>query len=268
MSKNNIYDDNYRKNFLKKADFKALNDYLKNLEKLAHKKGGRYLDMYNKDLEFLVVMNDKIYQDNEENHTNLLFGGSSVLYTMTEQGICDTEGYLNKIHNITQNLTSINKFNELESIKKILINETTSPLNVPNNDWINAIQRFMDILFSYNKLFTADEHEPFKILYLKEITKLIVDNKKFVKEALVYFDKLIKTDKHKISKELITKISELRNKKNNITKDEYTIEKENLIQNAIKKFNYEITYPSQFLEKIMSSYKNKNLSNNQTSLNY
>lgn len=252
---NNIYDDNYRKNFLKNADFKSLNDYLKNLEKLAHKKGNRYLDMYNKDLEFLVHMNDKLYPDNDENQQELLLGASSILCTLTEHAICDTEGYLKKIHNITQNTTNINKFKELESIKQTLINETTSPLNTVNNNWITSIHKFIDILFSYTKLFSPDEHESFKVIYLKDITKLIVDNKKFIKEALVYFDKIIKSNKQQISKDLITKLSELRNKKNTMPKNQYKTEKEIIITNAITKYNHEIAYTSQFLEKIMSAYK-------------
>ena len=51
--KNKLFDDNYRENFLRTADPLTLNDYLKNMEKLA-RKGGKYLEMYNKDLYYLI----------------------------------------------------------------------------------------------------------------------------------------------------------------------------------------------------------------------
>lgn len=34
---NNIFNDEYRRNFLKNADYKSLNDYLKNMDKLSKK---------------------------------------------------------------------------------------------------------------------------------------------------------------------------------------------------------------------------------------
>lgn len=108
-TQNNIFNKEFRINFLKKADSNTLNDYLKNLEKLS-KKGGKYLEIYNDDLFFLNEMID--------NSTDDIFNsGGGVFQMMTNQKtkpqknnndnveyseVQNTETRVNKINHIIQ----------------------------------------------------------------------------------------------------------------------------------------------------------------------
>lgn len=271
MSNNNdIFNDEYRKNFIKKANYKSLNDYLKNMEKLS-KKGGIYLEMYNKDLEFMLIQNDT-YQ-NGGNIFNLLTGSKSNPNNklMSEQPVCDTEGYIGRINSITKNSycslvtqqtnncnnRCSNRFNEFESIKQALNNNISCKSN--NKDWVRAIHKFVDIMLCCGNLFSKDEYEPLRTIYFKDLTKIITHNPKFLKETFSYLGKILQNERGKLSEEFMKKYLELRNKKNTFTSQQYKEEKEKLIKYYIEVLGpngFQTVYMSKFVEKIINSYKN------------
>ena len=243
---NNIFNDEYRKIFIKNADGISLNEYLKNIERLS-KKGGQYLEIYNKDLDFILTLNDTMFQDGgnimslvtkkkddiddkDDNEKNV---------TMTEQ-VCDTEGYIKRIDNIVNK--NPQKKQELLMIKQKLLANTTN-----NNSQI--IKRFVDIVKTCDNSLTQDEFNT-----IKQIIKIIVTNKSYIKEAYGYMGKAL--DKSKISEEFIKKISELRNKKNTLAITQYNKEKNDLFMNYVKKFGFNIIYTSKLVEKIIYAFKN------------
>lgn len=272
MSNNNIYNENYRKNFLKNADFKSLNSYLNNMEKLSKKKGGEYLEMYNKDIEFLLALNDK--QQDEANLFNMLGGNNKIEYnnnyTLTEYTVCNTEGYINKLNNITQNASKYlgvmmteadpgtkNILNELENIKNTLIEETFYEKS--DKKWMDAIKRYINILINANNYFSEDEHDIIRSTYFKEIPKFIISNRKFVKESFLYLTKIINNNPSKISKDYVKEFAELRAQKGNLSKEEYIQKKEDMIEKFIKKGGFGLTITSKFVERLIESYKKQQM---------
>jgi len=267
---NNIFNDEYRRNFLKNADYKSLNDYLKNMDKLS-KKGGNYFDMYTKDLEYIITLNDTQFQDGG-NVLNMLMGKKTDTNKniMSEQPVCDTEGYIGRINNITKNsycslVTQqtnncnnkwTNRFNELELIKHALTNNVSC--KTTNTDWIKSIRKFIDIILCCGSSFSKDEYEPLRTIYFKHITKIITHNPKFLKEAYSYLGRLLQNEKDKISEEFMKKYSELRNKKQTMSGQQYKTEKEKLIKYYIENLginSFQTVLTSKFVEKVIHAYK-------------
>lgn len=266
MENNNIYNESYRRNFLKNADFRSLNSYLMNMEKLSKKKGGKYLEMYNKDLDFLLQLGDK--EQNKSNLFNFIGGGDLNKYsnfTLTET-VCNTEGYLVKLNNITKNafptldiMMSETDHNtkatleELESIKNTLIDETFDP--TPEKKWLSAIKRYINIIINAENYFSEEEYYVISTTYFREIPKLITANKNFIKESFLYLNKIINNNPTKISKNFVKAFAELRENKNNMSKEDFDKKKEDLIINFIEKGGFGLTMTSKFVEKLIDSYK-------------
>jgi len=101
-----LFDDNIRRKMISTMDFKTLNEYLKNMDRMAKRKGGKYLEIYNKDLEYTMTLTDTEYQDGgnlfslsgiqNNNITNNDSSDEEKQTTMTEQ-VCDTEAYVQRI---------------------------------------------------------------------------------------------------------------------------------------------------------------------------
>jgi len=275
MGDNKIFDDDFRKNWLKTTDYKSLNEYLKNMEKLSIKKGGKFLDMYNKDIDFLLYVNDKQYQDG--GNIMQLFGldnktkNKSNDKQIQASEVCNTEAYINKITNITQGSycpiitqktnncdnTCTNRFNELSLIKQTLLDDTSCKKK--NNDWQKAVNKFIDLLMCCGNLFSQDQYEPLRNIYFKELSKIITNNPKFLKEAFSYLSKIIPNEKNKISNEFMKQYAELRNSKNKLTQSQYIDTKEKLIANSITKLGpngFQTVYISKFVEKVINAYNN------------
>lgn len=271
MSNNNmIFDDNYRRTFIKNADHKSLNSYLKNMEKLSMK-GGKFKEIYDKDLEYILDLNDKYYQDGGD-----LLGLLTEKHTqdnrqMTEQPVCDTEGYLKRINNLTQNtycsLTTqqtklcdnrcVARLQELEMIKKVLYSDKDCIQT--NNEWKTAIRKFIDIVLCCGETFAKPENETFRFIYFRDLSKLITSNKKFLQEAFYYLGRVLQNERNKVSDEFMRKYSEMRLKKQTMTKDQYNIMKQNLMREYIIKLDpkgFEMVYTSKLVEKVLNSYKN------------
>jgi hypothetical protein len=272
MSNNNIFNDSYRKNFIKNADYKSLNDYLKNMDKLS-KKGGRYVDMYNKDLEFILTLNDTQYQNggNIFNLFTVTKSDGSKRILSEQQPVCDTEGYVNRITNITKNSycslvtqqtnncdnTCVNRFNELDIIKKVLDDNISCKTNT--FDWVKAVHKFIDIVLCCGDLFSKDEYEPFRTIYFKELSKIITHNENFLKESFGYLTKILQNERGKLSDEFMKKYSDLRLKKQTLTKIQYKSDKDKLIKEYIVKLGpngFQTIYSSKMVEKIVNAYKN------------
>lgn len=242
----NIFDDNYRRNFLSKADFKSLNDYLKNMDRLSKKKGGKYLELYNKDLEFIMSLNDDVFQDGGDiisifgkkpNNTDDDEDDEKEI-TMTEQ-VCDTEAYVTRINNIVSKAP--NKETELSMIKDKIQNN----INIKQH-----IQRFIDIIKTIDNSITQNDFN-----LIKQITKLVSSNKLCLKEVFEYMGKAL--DKNLVPQEFIPKISELRSKKNTMTKAQYNNVKDTLIKTYVKKIGFRAVCIGKLVEKIIYVYKNK-----------
>lgn len=269
MSNNNIFNDEYRRNFLKGADYKLLNEYLKNMDRLS-KKGGQYLDMYNKDIEFMLTLND-MQPQNGGGIFSLLMKQEPSKNLMSEQQVCNTEAYIGKINNITKNSycslttqqtnncnnTCESRFEELNLIKQALTNDASCKSY--NKDWMVAIRKFVDIMLCCGTLFSKDEYEPLRTIYFKDLTKIITRNPKFLKETYVYLGKLLQNERAKLSEEFMKKYSELRKKKQTLSNQQYKDEKEKLIKSYIENLGptgFQTVYASKFVEKVINSYKN------------
>ena len=271
--KNNIFNDDYRKNFLKMSDVKSLNEYLKNMEKLS-KKGGKYLEMYDKDIDYLLGITDT--QNQNGGNIMKLFGmGNKDKNTASEKQVsevCNTEGYVNKITNITQNSfcsivtqktqncdnTCVKRFDELNIIKQTLSDDMAC--KGKNNDWIKAISKFIDLLMCCGNLYSQDSYEPLRTIYFKDLSKIIVNNPKFLKEAFSYLNKILQNERGKLSNEFMKSYAELRNSKSSLTQSQYIAAKEQLIANFITKLGpsgFQTVYISKFVEKVIYAYKNK-----------
>ena len=241
---NNIFDDNYRKKFIDTADYKSLNDYLKYMERLS-KKGGKYLEIYNKDMDYLLNMNDTNQTGNNILNVFMCSGSNNsniIDNTMSEQP-CDTEGYVNKINNIWSN-----KFNELKSIKQNLGNI--------NTNFSKYIKRFIDITLSINDQFDQSDYYQLSI-HLSELIKITTHDDKYLREAFMYLGKALNNNKDKLSDEFMKKCAELRSKKQIIGKTQYKLTKEKLVNDYIIKIGFQSVYVSKLVEKVINMYKNR-----------
>ncbi|QKF93800.1 hypothetical protein QKU48_gp0342 [Fadolivirus algeromassiliense] len=267
---NNIFDDNYRRTFIKNADYKSLNSYLKTMEKLS-KKGGKYKEIYDGDLDYILTLNDSYYQDGGDLIGLLTEKQSTDKRTMTEQPVCDTEGYLNRINNLTQNtycsLTTqqtktcdnrcVARLQELDKIKQVLVADKECIQT--GSDWIKAIRKFIDIVLCCGETFARPENETFRVVYFKDLSKMITSNKKYLQEAFKYLGRILQNEKNKVSEEFMRKYSDMRLKKGTISKEQYNTLKQNLMREYITKLDpkgFEMVYSSKLVEKVLNAYKN------------
>lgn len=242
-----LFDDNARRKLISTMDFKELNDYLKNMDRLAKKKGGKFLEIYNKDLEYTMTLTDTEYQDGgnlfslsgiQNSNTNDNDSSDEEKHsTMTEQ-VCDTEAYVQRINNI------INKAPQKDTELNIIKTKLTK-----NKDK-DCIYRFIDIIKSIDNSITQNEYN-----LIKELTKIIINDKMLIKDAFDYMGKALgKTD---VSQEFIQKLAELRSKKPKMTKQQYNNEKDILVKTNIKKSGFKTVCLSKLVEKIIYTCRKK-----------
>jgi hypothetical protein len=233
-----LFDNNYRREFIKNADFKILNEYLKGMEKLS-KKGGKYLEIYNADIEYLL--DDNIFPPDTMS-LDLFFGNNSNnVFNHTEISMCDTETNINHINKIID-IRQKNYFDELNKIHDDLRNDT----NIKH-----TIKNFIDIVVLCSLINSLDESQIYE--YFKNITSLIKDNKTAIYEGYKYFDIVLKRHRKKIILDFIKKISTLKNNKNNNIN--YKLEKDILIQNSSDIYGFESIMTTILFNKIYNSYK-------------
>lgn len=269
MSNNNIFNTDYRRKFLKLADLPTLNEYLKNMERLSLK-GGKYLDIYNSDVEYLINMNDSVFLKGG-GFLDVFFGKQEV-----QKPVCDTEAAIKKINDITQNSycslyyqqtkkcdnRCLPRLDEIDSIRSVLQKENTCVCT--GKDWIKAIHKFIDVVICCGSFFSKDEFEPFRTVYFKDIVKLLTTNEKFLKETYKYLSKIIQNENSIISDDFIREYHILRAKKSTTPIASYNEEKEALIKKYLTTFDklgdngFSIIYTSKLVEKIRSSFKRMN----------
>ena len=105
MSKqNNIFNTEHRRKFIKNTTINTLNEYLKNLQKLSLK-GGKYLDIYNEDINFLMDNDDVIENIFQKggNIFDMLVGNKKGESKKSEINVGDTEVFVKNINNLTRN---------------------------------------------------------------------------------------------------------------------------------------------------------------------
>ena len=266
----NVYNFEYRKNFMRNADVNSLNEYLKYMEKLS-KKGDKYLTLYNEDIDFLVNSSSQ----SGGNILDILLGQKTAKSNIdpVASEVCNTEGIFNKLNNITGNsfcsLTTQqtkkcdnrceSRLDEVNLIRNVLNKENTHPNSTM--DWISAIRKFSDIVLCCGNVFSKNEYELFRTVYFKDILKIISHNPKFTREAFNYLGKILRNEKNKLSDEFMKRYSELRSIKNKFTPQQYKNEKANLINYYISKYGdkgFETIYSSKMVEKIIHSFKMNN----------
>ncbi len=235
-----LFDNKYRKKFIKNAGFNELNEYLKGMEKLS-KKGGKYLEIYNEDIAYLL--DESIFPTNT-NSLNIFCGNKSNRSTNTESEMCDTETNIKHINKIIGNVPQINYFDELNKIED----------NIRNDQHIkNTLKNFIDIVISCSSLNDISEYQIEN--FFKTITSLIKDNKTAIYEGYKYFNTILKNHKKKIIVDFIKKMCVLKDKKkNDPTYLNYKIEKEILIQNYCDIYGFESIMATILFNKIYNAY--------------
>lgn len=244
----------HRREFIRNADYKILNEYLKNMEKLS-KRGQQYLDMYNDDIEFILEGGDGFQVGGDDSINYMLFGGT--LPTISENPVCDTEAYVQKINTLTSGSfcslttqqtrncdnTCISRFNELDNIKAALKCNNVNTL-------VQAVRKFIDIVMCCSSLYTHD-HKMLLETYLKDISSLIKNNPHAVRESYKYFSKILGNEKNRVSMEFVTEMRKLRSERNTLG-TKYKPAKKELIAKYIKSIGFEKTVTSKLIEKILS----------------
>ncbi|ARF09793.1 hypothetical protein Indivirus_3_42 [Indivirus ILV1] len=235
---NKIFDDKYRENFLRSADPLSLNNYLKNMERLS-RKGGKYFEIYNKDMIYLLDLNDTIFQDG--GNLGSLFIHSNLSESQSQNNLLteqphDTEVYIDRINNITKKTFS----SEFESIKEILMSKSNY------DDKKKAIIKFIDEITNPISI------KEFNVHIVNDLSNIIAKNTVYMKDAFTYLTKLLQNNKNMISEEFMKEYSNLRSKKN---MSEYQLLKEKLINDYIKQIGIRKVYVSKFVEKIINEYK-------------
>ncbi len=245
-----LFDNKYRKEFIKNADFNVLNSYLKGMEKLS-KKGGKYLEMYNDDIEYLL---DESIFPTDTNSLNMFFGSNtsnSNRSMNTESAMCDTETNIKHINKIIGSIPQKNYFDELNKIDNNIRGD---------RDIKETLKNFINIVVTCSTIHNLDEYQIEH--FFKTITSLIKDNKAAIYEGYKYFNTVLKTHKKKIIIDFIKKMSVLKDKKNNDpTFSTYKIEKEILIQNSCDIYGFESVMATILFNKIYNAY-NKMQKNN------
>jgi hypothetical protein len=268
---NNIFNTEYRRGFIKSTDINKLNVYFKNLQKLSLK-GGKYLEIYNDDIEFMNQLDEDVIQIGGNLLDRFFLKKEEACgKPQKNQPICDTETYLTRLNNITQNsYCSIvtqqnnicdnrckNRFQEIELIYNVLSDRNTCN---KNNDWIKAIRKYIDILICCSDEYSKPEYESFRTVYLKGIASVILETPIFLKEAYNYLCKILNNEKNKISEDFMREYRGLRKLKMQIHPKEYNDKKTELIKKYIQKLGPNgvgIVYASKVSEKIAELYRKK-----------
>jgi hypothetical protein len=243
---NKFYDDNYRRKFIRQADFKTLNNYLFMMEKMS-KKSGKILEIYNKDVEFLV--NNDIF---EKVSDDVLFSNQSDIY------LGNTETNIKNINKLIDNNNDKynNNFIELNNIEICIRNENNNAYNDRNVRM--AAKRFIEIIMGCSSMVNNNEELLNSIMYyFKTITSLIKDDKVAIKECYSFFSIILKKDKSKIIMDFMKKLNNLRNKKKDM-KDKpelYKQEKNILIQTNIDLYGLESILTTILFDKIYKEFK-------------
>lgn len=238
----NIYDDNYRKKFLTTANNKALNDYLKNMEKLS-KKGGKHLDMYNKDMAFLMQLWGLLDDDNDMCDEGMIqvFGKPREIETnepiLTEM-CCDTEMCINNVDNICKGT-----FDDLERIGDMLIRKNNKGTGVSN-----YVREFIDIVCESDKFEKKNRDQVCR--WFRKIGGVIVGNNVLNAEAYKYLNIVLGRKKYILSDEFMKKYAEMRSK--GVSK----VVRTNFVNECFEKTGFQIICFSRFIEGVVNSYKN------------
>lgn len=262
-------DKNYRINFIKNADFRTLNKYLKNLETLS-KKGGQYLKMYNEDMDY-ILNNDNNNEETEQETINIFFGNA---HNNTDLSICNnTEMIMHNINQITQNVMMKNPNNTQQQNQHSIFAKQQSV-----TDDLHKIEQCINLYnmsFDNNKSNEKSVRESIRLLinivlrcskcddddmttlrdHIKIIMSLIKDNKIAIVEGHKYFGSKLQNHKNKIIIKLLQDLLALKNKKNNMNYDLYKQTKNNLIQESIKNNGIENTLTSLLFSCIYNAYK-------------
>lgn len=239
---NKIFDDKYRENFLRTANPLALNDYLKNMQRLS-KKGGKYLEMYNKDMIYLLDLNDTVFQD--EGNMGTIFSTAPQSQNIATEQPQNTEVYIGRLTNITEKTIPAPQ-SPFITIKNILLNPNSSL-----EDKNKAINNFIDNLMNNNSVFIQEYNET-TIKQIKELSNIIAKNIELMKYAFMYLTKVLQTSRNKVSEDFMKSYMELRNNKSLPT---YNTLKDKLMKEYISKVGTEKVYTSKFVEKVINSFK-------------
>ncbi len=272
----NLLNDEYRRRFIQKCDSMTLNQYLKNMERLS-KKNAKFKAIYDSDIKYILSMTKPM---SGGGILSLLFGtkvapGQEAI--MSERSVCDTEGYVNRINNLTKDTFCAittqqtaqcdnrcdTRLGELGTIKKILLADLGC--KIQSNDWIRAVRKFIDIVLCCGNTFAKPENEPLRTIYFKELSKLVTSNPKFLKEAFSYSSRILRNESGKLNDAFMREYAEMRATKKTKSKSEYSKIKAALIAKYINKLNpngFEIVYSSKLIEKIINAYKKANGGNN------
>lgn len=233
-----IYDDNYRRKFLDTASIIELNKYIKNIEALAKKKGGIYLEMYNKDMEYLTNFDDDISTPNIQSNCLGLFmkcDESENNNLLTE--VCNTEAYVNNIEDICEA-----KFTELENLGNIIL----KPQKIKDKKLLtNSIQQYIDIVCTCDSFEQKDRPKLCRIF--RKIGNGIIQERELTILSYKYFGELLKANKCHVSEEFIKEYSDTRSK-NNITK----VDKDNIVQEYIKTKGFQVICTSRLIESVIN----------------
>lgn len=257
-----LFDNNYRRLFIKNADFNTLNKYLKNMEKLS-KKGGKYLEMYNTDIDYLL--NNDIFES-EPTSLNLFFDNN-----YSEMSVCGTEANINMIHKMADNVISkkisqqnmnnifVKQINILEELHKI---EQCLNIDNINNDSEhcrrtikNAVRALIDIVMTSHNEYDQKVLEQ----YFKILSSLLKDNKVSIIEGYRYFGQKIKGKNNVIVVQFLKDLGNLKSKKENMDHYVYKQEKYNLIHNSYSTYGMENVLTSLLFNTIYSTYKKYNI---------
>ena len=239
-----LLNDDHRRVFIKNADFKTLNEYLKNMEKLS-KKGGMYLELYNKDFDYLL--NNDIFNKSSDS-LNMFFGNQSDVF------IGSTETNIQNINKITNN--DVNKYkNNFEELMKVETCIRNEQEKYGERHIKNSVKNFIDIIMTCSQIISDEESAKNVSNSFEIITSLIKDDRIAIREGYKYFSIVLKRNKDKIILDFIKKLNALNKEKRNIDYQTYKQEKINLIQNNVDMYGQESILTSILFNKIYNEYK-------------
>lgn len=239
---NHIDDINSRRNFIKNASHKQLNEYLKTIEKLS-KKGGKYLEIYNADIQFILEMSD-----------NEISNGSSLLGNFTRNPLdsevpLNTEMYVNKINDMTQNIQHKwdNEIIKLNTIKSSITNDKS----------VDSINKFVEFIFEMgihkNDFFKSDMYKDIEEAYFKPIINDIIKSRTKISHIYKIFAKLDKSYSHHVNNDFVAKLVKFKLSKE--TDKNYKENKQQFYQTSEQKLGVFTFFISCIVAKILVNYK-------------
>jgi hypothetical protein len=231
------------------------------------KKGGKYLQIYNEDIEW-ITNNDTVEPGSS---FYKLFGGATQALTTETERVCDTVGYMDRIQNITTNTvcasyfnkstetcnnTCANKLEELELIEDTL--QKDKLYGSKNNDWQKAINKFIELIICCGREITSEPHLLFNSMSYTMISDMIVSTEKYLDLAYNILGKILKKEST-IDLKLIRKFNNLRYlKQKNPAK--YSEDKIKLINDELTDRNdrdRNTIFVSKIVEKIINAKQRK-----------